>query len=284
VNVALWSDGADKERYLALPEGEKIVRAGNCGSLSEEDCETVGDLELPKGSVLMKIFRRNGVLLETRLLMRHSDGDWAGYTYVWNAEQTAATLGGAELEIEGQDWLVPSHKQCLDCHTRAAGRSLGLEFAQLNGDFTYPSTGRTANQLATWSMIGLFDRPLTEPTSSLPKLKSGEGGDATELARGYLHANCSHCHRAGTPVDSPMDLRYTRSFADMNVCNAEPTKGEWPEGARVLVPGSLELSLISLRPHSLDPEVRMPQIGSRVVHEEGVALIDGWVQSISECP
>ena len=49
--------------------------------------------------------------------------------------QTDATLveGGAVRDIgNGQTWIFPSESQCLECHTEAAGRALGLETAQLN--------------------------------------------------------------------------------------------------------------------------------------------------------
>ena len=36
----------------------------------------------------------------------------------------------------------------MQCHTTAAGFTLGLETLQLNGDFSYPN-GVTANQLET---------------------------------------------------------------------------------------------------------------------------------------
>jgi hypothetical protein len=36
----------------------------------------------------MKHFRINNRLIEIRLLMRHTDGGWGGYSYKWNALQT----------------------------------------------------------------------------------------------------------------------------------------------------------------------------------------------------
>ena len=61
--------------------------------------------------------------------MRHNNGEWAGYTYEWNAQGTDATrvVGGKTVQVAGQSWLFPSEAQCLVCHTAAAGRTLGLE-------------------------------------------------------------------------------------------------------------------------------------------------------------
>ena len=77
----------------------------------------------------MKNFRVGTRLIETRLLMRHPDGNWGGFTYEWNAAQTDANLvqGGAVRDIGGgQQWIFPNEAQCLQCHTVAAGRALGL--------------------------------------------------------------------------------------------------------------------------------------------------------------
>ena len=116
----------------------------------------------------MKNFRVGTRLIETRLLMRHPDGNWGGFTYEWNAQQTDANLvqGGAVRDIGGgQQWIFPSEAQCLQCHTSAAGRSLGLETAQLNRNHTYPQTGRTANELLTLNNLNMFTPPILNPAT-----------------------------------------------------------------------------------------------------------------------
>ncbi len=150
-NAPFWSDGADKDRYLALPNGATIAVAAD------------GDFDLPNGSVLIKGFRLAGKLVETRLFMRHTDGEWAGYTYEWNAQGSDATrvIGGKTVSVNGQTWAFPSEAQCLACHTSAAGRSLGLEIAQLNGNLLYPQTGRVANQIVTLNSVQMFSPPVT---------------------------------------------------------------------------------------------------------------------------
>ena len=79
VNAPFWSDGAAKDRHIGLPNGTTITRTLN------------DDWVFPNGTVIVKNFRLNGNLIETRHLMRHPDGVWAGYTYEWNAQQTEAT-------------------------------------------------------------------------------------------------------------------------------------------------------------------------------------------------
>ena len=74
--MPLWSDGAAKQRGMALPPGKTIrVNAD-------------GDFDLPPGSVLIKTFVVENKLMEMRLFMRHPNGVWQGYSYEWNAAQT----------------------------------------------------------------------------------------------------------------------------------------------------------------------------------------------------
>jgi glucose/arabinose dehydrogenase len=138
VNSPLWSDGAKKERFFAIPDGTTItVGADN-------------DWDLPIGSVAMKTFSVEGRLIETRLFMRHSDGGWAGYTYEWNDQETdAALLPAGKVKAVGalgQLWTYPSRTQCIQCHSAGAGGTIGLETWQLNRDFVYASTTRTSSR------------------------------------------------------------------------------------------------------------------------------------------
>jgi glucose/arabinose dehydrogenase/mono/diheme cytochrome c family protein len=163
VNAALWSDGAAKERFLALPGTAQIDytswRGWNC----------------PDGTVLVKTFSldleagnpRSRRRTETRLLTRQQ-GEWAGYSYLWNDEQTDATLVGAagldrrftirDPQAPGgrrqQTWHYPSRAECMVCHSRAANWVLGLTTLQMNRDYDYGSV--RDNQLRTLEHLGVF--------------------------------------------------------------------------------------------------------------------------------
>lgn len=274
-NSPFWSDGAEKERYFAIPDGTKITVAAN------------GDFDFPNGTVLAKHFRVDGRLVETRLFVRHTDGEWGGYTYEWNDALTDATLLPANKTRAlpgGKSWYYPSRGECLGCHTAAAGRSLGLEIGQLNFEFVYTSTNRLSNQLATLDRLGLFTTPLAAP-STLPVIPSPTGTAPLEArARSYLHSNCSHCHRPTGPGRSNMDLRFERTFAQTSSCNAVPTAGDLGvAGARLLVPGSPLTSLVSLRLRSPGPG-RMPPIATRRTDTTGAQLVDDWIRSVTACP
>ena len=274
-NAPFWSDGADKERFLALPNGT-TMRA-----------DADGDIQFPNGTVLMKNFRLGTRLVETRLLMRHTDGEWAGYTYEWNAGGTDATrvIGGKAVTVDNRSWLFPSEAQCLACHTEAAGRSLSLELAQLNRMLRYPQTGRIANQVVTLNAIGMFSPAVTTAPSELPSMPDpfGTDGSLGDRARAYLHTNCSQCHRpnGGTPTD--LDLRYTTSLVSTNACDSLPQAGNLGiTDARIIAPGAAGRSVLVARANRRGSQ-GMPPLGSTLVDTAGVALLTQWVNGLGTC-
>lgn len=275
VTSPLWSDGAAKERFIALPDDKTI------------DIGADGDWDLPIGAVAVKSFIVDDKRVETRLFMRHADGDWAGYTYEWNDAGTDATLLSASKAKplpNGSTWTYPSREQCLQCHSRAAGGTLGLETAQLNRDAVYLSTNRLSNQLATLDHIGVFSTPLAQPPADLPQLADPAGSESVELrARSYLHSNCSHCHRPMGGGQGMMDLRYAQSFVDTKTCNEDNTRGSIGASTKLIVPGDPASSIVSLRIHGIDDK-RMPPIAVSITDPTGSAVIDDWITSLTTCP
>jgi uncharacterized repeat protein (TIGR03806 family) len=275
VQAPFWSDGAAKERWLALPNGTSVTAAAD------------GDFTFPNGSVLVKQFRLGGALVETRLLMRHTDGSWAGYSYEWDAALNDGVLvdGGKIERIGNQDWIYPSTGQCDVCHTAAAGRTLGLEIQQLNGSMTYAATGRTANQLTTLAGIGVLAGAIGDP-ATLPSLSDPytAGPAVTLRARSWLHTNCAQCHRPGGPTSSNMDLRFSTALNATNACNVAPTLGTLGLGAssRIIALGNSDLSVLVARISTRDAN-GMPPLASHLVDTAGVALIESWIDGLGSC-
>jgi uncharacterized repeat protein (TIGR03806 family) len=269
-----FSDNAVKSRWLALPDGQRItINASN-------------DFDFPNGSVLMKNFRLGGQLVETRLFMRHNDGNWAGYTYEWNAAQTDATrvVGGKTVQVGTQTWEFPSESQCLQCHNAAAGRTLGLEIGTLNGDFTYTATGRTANQLATLNAIDTLTPALTQVPAQLPAIPDPAGAaPLADRARAYLHSNCSYCHRPGGSAQGDLDFRYTTTLAAMHACDITPTFGNLGVAdARIVAPGSDARSVLVARINRVGTDA-MPPLARHTIDTSGVQLIKDWVNGLANC-
>jgi uncharacterized repeat protein (TIGR03806 family) len=271
-NAPFYSDGAVKTRWLALPDGQRIVIDGS------------NDFVFPNGSVLVKNFSIGTTLVETRLFMRHSDGNWAGYTYEWAGGADATrVVGGKTVQVAGQTWEFPSEAQCLQCHSAAAGRTLGLEIGQLNGDFGYP-TGRTANQLTTLNSIDTLTPALTQTPAQLPVIPDPFGSAPLgQRARAYLHTNCANCHRPSGPAPSDLDFRYTTALASTNACDITPTLGNLGiTDARIIAPGSAARSVTVARVNRLGTDA-MPPLARHMIDTAGVQLLTSWINGLANC-
>ncbi len=269
-----WFDGALRERWFAIPDGTSIA--------VDADDRFV----FPEGSVLMEHFRLDDRLVETRLLMRHPGDGWAGYSYEWNEAQTDATLllGGKEENIDGQIWRFPSSGQCLVCHRSGAGVTLGLELAQLNDDFLYAITGRTANQLTTLDGTG-FLTTLVGDSDVWPVMTDPHDDDAPlpQRARAYLHANCAHCHGAEGNRIAGLDLRYTTGLEGTGACGQPPQgTGLGITNPQLIAPGEPERSVLLERMLRRDANA-MPPLATTVVDDAGTALIDAWISELVTC-
>ncbi|HEU0224135.1 MAG TPA: hypothetical protein VFR29_01750, partial [Steroidobacteraceae bacterium] len=244
-----------------------------------------GDWAPPNGTVLVKHFRIGNQLVETRLFMRHPDGVWAGYTYQWNQAQTEATrvMGGGTVNVGNQTWIFPSEAQCLQCHTDAAGGSLGLETAQQNRDHTYPQTGRTANQITTLNAVNVLSPPVAaNPPAYADPANTGQS--LTARARAYLHTNCANCHRPNGPTGVNLDLRHGTPLSQTGACDVVPARGDLGiADARIIAPGDDARSVLHARMNRRNDPNMMPPIASNLIDTAGVALIGSWIDSLANC-
>jgi len=165
-----------------------------------------------------------------------------------------------------------------------AGFALGLETAQLNHDFLYKSTGRTANELRTLDQIVMFPTPLGDPALQ-PKMP--DPFDATaplaDRARAYLHTNCAQCHRTNGPTSVSMDLRYSTALANMGACDVTPTAGDFGlNNARIIAPGAPDRSVLVTRVDRRDAS-QMPPLATTVKDTAGIALLRDWITSLTAC-
>lgn len=273
VESQLWSDSAEKERYLAVPDNQTISLAAN------------GDFLFPVGSVLMKHFKLGDKYIETRLFARGELG-WQGFSYEWRDDQTDANLltdAKAKL-IDAIQWQYPSPGQCLICHTQVANFALGPEALQLNANMHYSVSNTTANQLDTLTHIQLFSSPLTAQQKT-EKLFSLTDASATlaQRARSYMHSNCAGCHSPNGPTPTNLDLRFTTVLSATNACNALPLVGDLGIGnARLIAPGEPARSIVVERMKRRDGN-QMPPLASHLVDEMAVGLITEWISALTGC-
>jgi uncharacterized repeat protein (TIGR03806 family) len=274
--MPLWSDGAEKLRFVALPELETATPA------------VEGAYSFPIGTLFLKTFALDGRRIETRILSHEPNG-WRGFTWRWNEEQTDAVLLDGPLtetiETEGGAlvWSYPSRVQCEQCHTREAGQVLGFRTRQLNRVVDYDGT--PALQLEVLRDAGFFDADLgsADALPAHPRLDDALVS-AEDRARAYLDVNCAMCHRFDGTADAAIDLRIETAFADTGLCDALPLQGDLEIPlARLVSPGSPETSVLHARVARRGPE-QMPPLASAVVDPLGEAVIAEWIRGLSSCP
>ena len=282
----LWSDGANKRRWMALPGLETIAFAEQ------------GPWDFPDGSVFVKHFEIEVVgagnrRLETRVLWSDR-GQWQGVTYRWNEAGTEAELlSQAELlPLEVPDaeassgsltfeWPFPSPAQCLQCHNDSAGHVLGVRAAQLNRTFDYGAV--VDNQLRAWNHIELFSTDIgpVETIETEPLVDPADSGESLALrARSYLAANCAHCHNDGTPLLA-MDLGPGVALAHMGLLDVGitfPYPGLLKGTVRVH-PFDKQESVLYERMATLLPFLRMPLVGSNRLDPLGLDVLGDWIDA-----
>ncbi len=269
----LWTDGEDKSRFFAIPDGTSISMLPD------------GDFEFPDRTILVKNFMRNGTYLETRLFMKHVTG-WVGYSYRWLDDQSDAILvpgNSAEtVMVNNIEHIIPSRGQCFECHTQAASVTLGPEASQLDFNINYAGNV-TGNQLHALTAAGYLTS-LPEPAQLTEMASINDSSASLELrARSYLHSNCSGCHRPGAP-GSQVDFRIQTSLSNTMACDQIPNNGsQGINNARIIAPGDPNRSILVTRIQTLDPNIRMPAVGSQVVHDDAVSVISQWISGLTAC-
>ncbi|MES2988849.1 MAG: SO2930 family diheme c-type cytochrome [Pseudomonadota bacterium] len=274
LETPLFSDYAEKERYLYLPVGAKA------GYQADKP------LDLPVGAALIKTFgySQAGAFkpLETRLLLHRANG-WVAIPYVWNASGTDADLkrAGTRIPVRFTDpsgetrsisYAVPNQNQCKDCHaSNGVIAPIGVKARYLNHD----------GQLEKLLAAGMLDR--------LPKdaPRIARWDDAAvpleDRARAYLEINCAHCHNpAGAASNSGLFLDWKQADANARGILKRPVAAGRGSGGRdfAIQPGSAEESILIYRMESIDPGIAMPELGRATVHKEGVAMLREWIDSL----
>ena len=290
LNVAFWSDGADKSRWVAVPAGQIIFSPS-------------GEWRFPAGTVFVKNFdlavdganadakRR----LETRLLVCDSSGGVYGVVYKWRTDGSDADLLGASAtesirvksaagEVHEQVWYYPSRQDCLTCHTAGAGGVLGVKTRQLNRRFTYPS-GVTDNELRAWNHLGLFKPAFKDEAAREFSALAAADDTARSLedrARSYLDANCAQCHRPGGTVAN-FDARYDTPLAKQALIDGPVLIDQGIDRPRVVSPHDIWRSIAYMRVDTVG-DIRMPPLARATIDYKGVRLLREWIDSMPGPP
>ncbi len=288
VNAALFSDYAEKARFIALPKGARM------GFRSE------GPFDFPAGSVILKnFFYFNDVrkleqgrrIVETRLLIREAGG-WKALTYVWNADQTDALLeiAGTELPIAWTDatgkrrslnYQVPNLNQCKGCHaTDGQLVPIGVSAEQL-----HRPDDPNGSPLERWSAEGCLEGANAAALAAITPLANYENPalSLNARARAYLHANCAHCHHPRGPANTSglfLDAAQTAPVR-LGIYKPPVAAGHGSGNRKYsIAPGKPHESILLYRMEHDNPGIRMPELGRQIPHREGIELIRNWIRQL----
>jgi len=301
----LFTDYAEKYRFIFVPEGKQAAYTSK------------GALDFPVGTIIAKTFTMprdflnvaaGEELLETRLLIHRKEG-WKALPFIWREDGSDAdlALAGGTREVSwihsdgssrATDYVIPDANSCKTCHSIARSESgsgvnmetvitpIGPKARFMNTDNVYGD--ETANQLAYMAHQGVL-AGLPDDLAMIDTVPDWQdtAADLQNRAKGYLDSNCAHCHNpGGFASNSGLFLEYWREVdTSYGICKTPVAAGAGSGGLRfAIVPGDADSSITPFRMDSNEPDVRMPEIGRSLVHEEGVALIREWINSLSgEC-
>lgn len=266
IQSPLWSDGADKKRWVYVPAGAKATM--------KED----GTVTLPTGALLIKHFELGGRKLETRVLVT-GEGTTYGMTYKWTADGREAELvtDAVEEKIPEGTWHYPSSGECWSCH-RAENRILGFRGEQLNA----------RGQLASFVAKGIIDA--AETAKSPPPIAAPTDTSASLEARAMavLQANCMPCHHPeasylggeetwnampNVPIAERGIVGKPHHNLPMALAFGIPT-------APLVAPGDPKNSILLQRMKTTDRDLAMPPLLRTKVDPVGVAAVEAWIASL----
>jgi hypothetical protein len=274
--TALWSDGAQKQRWLYLPPGQPI------------DASNPDDWVFPVGTKAWKEFSLGGRRIETRLFAKVKDGAWQRATYLWSADGTTASRTDAGLRNwEGTGYEVPAVTDCDKCHNGRRDRLLGVEAVGL-GELA--ATGlRLETLVGEGRIVPAIDPTAAQLPAALPP--------AERAALSWLHVNCGvSCHNRasdaramGTNLFLRLELAQLLA-AGQGAVALDPVvttvavatrAARWP-GLRITAGAPAQSQLFRLA--SSRGADQMPPLLSHLPDPEGTRLLREWIESLAPSP
>ena len=291
VNAPLWSDGATKKRWIAIPND------GTYSSLDEKiTFNATQDYKFPEGTVFIKHFdlpiddSGNVVKLETRFFVIAKDGKRYGVTYKWNEEGTDAFLlkTSEERDIEvfangeyeyTQTWKYPSRDQCMTCHNYNANSVLGFKTHQLNRLNEFEGVNGEINQLEYFNNLGVFHRDIGNANQFEKAYGITEDIHLKTRIRSYLDANCASCHRTAGVSGLDMDLRFQNTYNIEKYFFHDNQSHASTQDGQLITPGEHATSEIWIRDAS-ESDNKMPPLGRDLVDKVYIDSLTKWIDGL----
>lgn len=298
--VELWSDGAEKSRFIYLPPNEKI------------DTSDFNEWVFPAGTKVWKEFKVGGKRIETRLFTKLQDKSWVHTSYRWTADETDAVRkdGGEKIPGIGKNgaiYEVPGTGQCDECHQGRRDQILGFDAVSLG---LPTATGQTLATLATEGKLSVLP-PKT--TLTFPEDATGE---KSSKAIGWANINCGPCHNdnpnaraafaahflvratqlAPTEGGAPATVQdldiyktaYCKPAGRLEPADAGADAGGFYLYIRGAEPTRSLMSVLSgqraVPPDEPSSTFQMPPLVTRVVDEAGHQQLVDWIAALPPCP
>ena len=283
---SLFSDYAHKARFIWMPNNSSAQYAGDHQVL-----------DFPEGTILIKNFYYTNVLpsnstqlIETRLMIR-KDQQWVFANYIWNEAQDEAffNLQGGPVEVT---WLqngvkrtvnyrIPTESQCFTCHKDYTDSTpIGLKPQNLNGNYNYAEGPR--NQLTKFEEMGYLDSSYPSNINTVVDWQDSSASLNLRV-RSYFDINCAHCHSDVKHCDyRPMRFAFEESADPVNLGVCVEPDTNIPPFTKIVNPGDKETSVLHFRFSTTEEQYRMPLFGRTLVHDEALALVEEWIDSLTE--
>ncbi|MEH6345765.1 MAG: hypothetical protein V7785_11810 [Bermanella sp.] len=293
-NYQLWSDGANKSRWIYLPKGKQI------------DSSDPDQWVFPVGTQFFKEFRKSieiapgikqEIKVETRHLMKTQVGSgadaWSMVTYAWlDNQQDARLLLKGSRHVLNTNHNIPTQEDCITCHKGSIDSILGFDAIQLSDKQLHNAFGHGPKHMQSdWSLKTLLDNTLLTHSLTQPVLP---GNAMQQKVLGYLHANCGNCHNplghASEQEAGHLKLRHKLSFNSFEETDVFRTAVNKITKNFTIVPYivmgakheemALYNSALYVRMNSQEEEYRMPMLAREVVDQEALHLMQQWILSL----
>jgi hypothetical protein len=270
----LWSDLADKSRWIYLPPDTQI------------DNSDPDHWSFPVGARFWKEFRIDGRPIETRLVQRMSEArdDFMYATYQWREDGSDADyVPDGVTNASGTAHDIPSSKGCVSCHTHLPEHVLGFSALLLSTNFE----GVTLRTLDA-------EKLLTVPE---PVDHAVPGDAVAQAALGYLHSNCGSCHNQESSADAPLTGVQLVNRFSLRLSTTQRTVGETDACVTAFeVPmsytqtGTLQMRLVGGGPDdsgiyhrtALRGGLQMPPLATKLVDPEGLDILGRWIATLPQ--
>jgi hypothetical protein len=287
----MWTDSATSLRWIWLPPGTQV------------DTTDPNNWVFPVGTKFWQELSLLGKRVETRFSWKEAPTLWFRATYAWTEDlDSAPELTVGQPNARGLPYDIPPVSECEQCHDGASDFVLGFE-----------AVGLGMPQSSGLNLAALAGQGLLTKAPAGPTVIPGDLNTSAALA--FLHTNCgTSCHNRNTGAEAGQTGLFMKLTVDATGALTAAAQGTdtWltaykvpsiftPESAAAVLPpapgdasaaaatggpfyrldpGSIPRSMIPWRAGRRDGVTQMPPIGTQLVDQTDVQVLDAWVTAL----